>query len=330
MNKKNSRFLENLFLEIKDGYSIFEYQKNTVFIKHASLDELKIQNNYYQKFFDKARKMGVPDEEELLHTLQESKVWTSSEESEYESLKSEIQNLDKTISKLFTESERKPLEIRLAEAKKDYKKIRKKREGLFTSSAENYADRKSNEAFVRHCFFKNKNLDTFLYSQEEFEEIDNLELSTLYEAYNEHAKNFSELNIKKISINPTFKSIFNLFSKDISNFFNKHPFELSFYQINLLNYGKLFDAIFKNNKIPKHISEDPEKILNFIEEDEKKSKKNIDEKIQSADGFSYAGAKAKDMENMGINKKGSKDIHEVAKEHGGELSMEDFMKIHKK
>ena len=40
-------------------------------------------------------------------------------------------------------------------------------------------------------------------------------------------------------------------------------------------------------------------------------------------------ASKEDLEDIGIRKTG-KDIHEIAKEKGGELSMEDFMEMHKK
>ena len=108
--------------------------------------------------------------------------------------------------------------------------------------------------------------------------------------------------------------------------------DLSFFQVNLLNYAKLFTSIFKNHKIPDNIRNDAQKILDFIEEDgvKKKQVEKAIDKANESDGFSYARAKDSDLEKLGVNKKGTKDIHKVAEEAGGELSMEDFMKIHKK
>lgn len=331
MSEKNeNKFLENLFLEIKDGFSEIRHKHNNIYIKHASLNELKIQNEYYQKFFDKAKGMGVPTDSELAKTLEDNESWTKQEESKYQSLKIEIKNLRKTLENLFTEQEKKSISKRIDEVDKELKSEEKKRSSLFTSSAENYAERKSTESFIRHCFFKDSDCKVFLFTKEEFEEINTIELGELYNVYNKHSEKFSEKNLQKISINSIFKSIYNLFSKDISNFFNKHPFDLTFYQVNLLNYGKLFDSIIRNNDLPKNILDDPQKILEHINEKEKLRKRNIEEKSRSSDGFSYAKAKDQDLEKMGVSKKGTKDIHAIAEESGGELSMEDFMKIHKK
>jgi len=36
------------------------------------------------------------------------------------------------------------------------------------------------------------------------------------------------------------------------------------------------------------------------------------------------------MKELGVEKPKGKDIHKLAQEKGGELTMEDFMKMHKK
>jgi hypothetical protein len=94
----------------------------------------------------------------------------------------------------------------------------------------------------------------------------------------------------------------------------------------------MFTTIFENKEIPEDISNDAEKIIKYLEESKIKKKKaqRVLDKSNSSDGFSYVGATRKDLDSMGVKKQGGKDIHSLAADKGGELSMEDFMKIHKK
>jgi hypothetical protein len=329
MNEDN-KFFENLFLEIKDGFSEFDFQDQVLYIKHSDLNQLKVINDNYEFFLGRAKKMGIPTEEQVLQDLEEGDLWTKKDESLYQSLEIEISNIKKTLSNLFVEKEKNNLKQRLNEAEKEYLEKKNIRSALTLNSAEQYAERKSNEKFVFHSLYKDKECSNLFYNDDEFDEIDNKELSELYVIYNNCAEKFSNKNLKLLSISQMFTSLLNIYSKDLSNFFKKHPLDLTFYQINLLNYGKLFLSIFQNHEIPESISKDPEKILEHIDKSKKIKKENLKEKSSKSDGFSYAGATQKELEKMGGKKQKGVDIHSIAGEKGGELSMDDFMKIHKK
>ena len=102
--------------------------------------------------------------------------------------------------------------------------------------------------------------------------------------------------------------------------------------MNLLNYAKMFTSIFENNEIPDNIRNDANKIIKHLKDskDAKKKVQKMSSKAENSDGFSFAGAKSEDLKKMGVEKVGTKDIHTVAKDKGGNLNMEDFMKMHKK
>ena len=270
--------------------------------------------------------------EGLMKTLEDQGVWSKKDEDILYKLKDENKNLQKTFNNMVIERDKEPIKKRIDELQKLIKKKKKERESVVTNTAEDYASKKSTEKFLYYCLFKDEDLKEKLFTKEEFEEIGYSELSEIYVKYNEAQKKFEEKNLKQLSITPIFKSIYNLYSEDLTGFFKKHPLDLSFFQVNLLNYAKLFTSIFKNHKIPDNIRNDAQKILDFIEEDgvKKKQVEKAIDKANESDGFSYARAKDSDLEKLGVNKKGTKDIHKVAEEAGGELSMEDFMKIHKK
>ena len=328
----DSKFLSNLFKSLRLGFSEIKIEGKACFVKHANTSDMEKLNNYYKYFLEKSKSMGVMEEKELVEILDKEGIWTKKDDDELFKKEKELESLKNTLKNLLLEKEKEPIEKRIKEVSLEVLKIKNKKESLLKNTAEKYADRKSNEKFVRDCLFKTEKLDETFYTEEEFDEIDSENLSSLYKKYNDCLVDFSEKNLKQLSISSFFYSIFNLYSDDLTRFFKIHPMDLSFYQINLLNYGKMFNKIFENHEIPDNIRDDAEAILNHLEDVKSKKKRaeEVSQKAQSSDGFSFAKAKAKDLENMGVDKRGTKDIHSAAKDKGGDLSMEDFMQMHKK
>ena len=106
-------------------------------------------------------------------------------------------------------------------------------------------------------------------------------------------------------------------------FFKKPVSELTYYQVNLLNYGRVFKSIFENvGEIPDHIMEDPDQILDFAESQKKTEKSR--QKASESDGYSVVGATDGDLNAMGVKDASHKSIFDLAKEKGGNLSIADF------
>lgn len=330
---KDPRFLEQLFINIKNGYTCFlDQNKDKIYLKHYSIKELDLINNIYNQYYTKAVRSGLITLEDLKSRLESEGVWTQKEDDDLTKLQEEAKSLNQTIKNLFLDKDKKPIQSRLDSVNLKIKKINKVKNKLFDNYAERYAERQSEQKLIRYLVYKDKKLKKLKYSEQEYEELDIETLSFITHKQKEVSENCNDENIRQLSISAPFISLYNIFDKDLSNFFEQKPTKLSFYQINLLNYAKLFASIFENKEIPQEISKDAAEILRHIEEEESKKKhvKNAEQKSSNADGFSFAGAKREDLEKLGINTKGAKDIHQVAEEKGGELSMEDFMKIHNK
>ena len=61
--------------------------------------------------------MGIPTEEQVLQDLEEGDLWTKKDESLYQSLEIEINNIKKTLSNLFVEKEKNIQKKRILEAR---------------------------------------------------------------------------------------------------------------------------------------------------------------------------------------------------------------------
>jgi hypothetical protein len=330
----DQKFLENLFKEIRQGFSLFDYKGNPCYVKHASYSETDVLNETFKQNFEKVKEKGLLTEEELLKMLDDENVWSKEDEASFDKKEMEIENLKKTMSNLIIQDQKKSYKKRISQLEEQISDHKKRRAGLVKNTAEEYASKKSNEAFMFNLLFKDKELKREMFSKEEFNELSRVELGIVFSKYNGCTKMFTQKSIRQLSIESTFTSMFNLFGQDVSNFYGKNVFLLSYYQINLLNYGQLFHKIFENKEIPKEIIDDAEKILDYLDESEtkKKAARQATERAKNAAGFSYKGASKEDLEKAGINTKGTEDIHSVAKRvgKGGDLTMEEFMEIHKK
>lgn len=332
-NPEQGKKLETLFQEIKKGFSFLETNNFSIYVKHPTSEEIDISKKAYDKHFDKAIKLGVQPEKELLNFLNEQQAWTTEEEDAMIVREQQLKNLNKTIDKIRIERDRKPITEERDSVQAQLKLDKIKRFSLVKKTAESYAQKHSNEIFIYNCLYKDINLKELYWSEDEFEHLEYSELNLFLIEYEKHVKRFEHDELLQLSIENCFTSLFGLYGDDVTGFFRNHPMDMSYYQIHLLNYGKMFRNIFKNREIPDHIKNDAKAVLAHLEDMEsiKNNKDTVKNKSQKSDGFSYAGATKKDLDDLGVKKgKNQKDIHQIAKEKGGKLNMEDFLALHKK
>lgn len=324
--------LEKIFTEIIQGFTEVNIFGTPVFIKHVDLKDVIFLKKTREEYLNKAIDLGVMKEKDLLDFLNKEGTWSEEEENFVEKKEIEIRNLKKTLEKSIIKKQKKALEERIKDLEEKVESNRKKRNALVRNTAEEYADKRSNESFIQKGIYKDKNLKELYFSKEDFDELSVEDLSKIYLIYNMEVNKFNNDNLKQISIEPFFTSIYNLFGKDLSRFFEKSHFDLSHYQVNLLNFAKMFSSIFQNYEIPEDKIKDAGKILDFIEDSKNKKKTIEDSKkmIANSSGYSHAGATREDMKEAGLDVEGSVDIHKLAEKNGGELSMEDFVRFHKK
>jgi hypothetical protein len=105
--------------------------------------------------------------------------------------------------------------------------------------------------------------------------------------------------------------------------------QLTYNQVRLIVYARVFKSIFDNNEnIPEQIRSDPKKLLDYgsISKDEREKMK---EKISGGDGSTLVGATQEDYDYIGIERPSNTvSLHEEAKKKGGTLDMKDLMKLH--
>ena len=214
--KPDKKFLEKLFKEIRLGFSSFIYEEKRCFVKHASYDQTDILNESYEEYYNKAKSKGVMTEKELLETLEEQEVWSQKDEELFEKKEIEMKNLKKTSANLIVKAHKESFKKRIKDIEEKVLKHRKKRNSLVKNTVEEYAHKRANEIFMFHSLFKDRDFKEKLFSKEEFDHLNKIELGEIYFIYNKAIEEYSQDNIRQISIEPFFTSLFNLFDKDVS------------------------------------------------------------------------------------------------------------------
>ena len=78
MNKQNApedSALRKVLSEIVDGYTRIDLKDECVFVKHFSSEDQRLLEGNYEEVFEKAKKNGLPTEQETLDLLIKEDVW---------------------------------------------------------------------------------------------------------------------------------------------------------------------------------------------------------------------------------------------------------------
>lgn len=320
-----------IFRDIVQGFSQVSIKDKTYYIKHlSSLDQVFIDETQ-ERYLNEAIKRGIPSREEVLKDLLESGQWTEAEEKEISRLNLFIEQLQKSKTQLVLKSEIDKQNERISETKTELEKLENQKNSLLENDAETYASKRANDYYVIKSFYEDEKLESPLFPDEKaYGDLYVEEVSDFVHSYNETFKMFEELKIQEMILQD-FYYIYFPFSDDTVGFFGNPVSKLTYNQLKLIVYTKIFKSIFENNKhIPESIRKDPQALMDYgsIDED---AKNKLKEKMDSQkDGAMLFNATEEDFEYAGLEKpsdSSTMSLQQAAKEKGGSLSMEDLMEL---
>lgn len=324
-----------LFIDILKGYSEVYYKNTKIYFKHnTSFDSGDIDSKR-QEFIRKAKSNGLPTEEEKEAYLIAEKLWSKEKNEEIQRIKSYISNLKTTKSKLFRNEEIDSINQQINEQNIKLIELVSERKELLGFTVEDYANKKVNEYYMYNSLYKDPYLKERHFSEGEFDELENKDISEIIEIYNNVSKDFSEKNLKKIALSSFYLSLYNMCEDSPYYLYGKPIVYLTFYQIEVFSYSRYFRNALSEakHKPADELYEDPEKLIDWLESsknaEEMLNKTNIKEnkKSEGAVGTSIVGAKKEDLAKIGADEKGV-SLHNEALKKGGTLSMQDLMKLH--
>lgn len=327
-----------MYSEVCKGFSIGQIASNKLFyFKHPSLAEHFSLYNNYEINKQIAEKKGVLSEENKVKEAIDNGWWSYENESKINLLNKTIKNLHTTREKLLYPSQKEGIEKQILQNKHILISFQKQRKELIGYTSEEYAESKFLDDLLINLVFKDVNLKEPLFrNEEEFYSLSDKECEKIKNIFNQCTNSFSQDVLKKIAASGFFQNLVYL-NSDPYSFWGKAVSQCSKYQIDLLVYGKMYrntiDSYYKNDKpIPSEIMEDPEKFVDWIENQQsqptsKRKNKKADSKTNSVS--SYVGATQEDLKSMGvkIEKLKGKSLLQLAEEKGGVLEKSDYFKV---
>jgi hypothetical protein len=115
----------------------------------------------------------------------------------------------------------------------------------------------------------------------------------------------SDSNLKRLSIQDFFVSYYSLCEDNIYYFFGKPIVNFTFFQLKLANFARYFRSVLAKidfNTLPKHLLEDPDELVHYIEAVEK-GKEVVNKNNHS--NVTIIGASKDDLKALGGGDKGA-------------------------
>ena len=334
--------LKSLYLDLIKGYStsIKTNSFGKFYVKHLDMTSSTEIDTAYQECYEKAKKQGLPTEEEQVAYLNKEKLWTKEEESGLQNQQSLLEGLKLSKSKVFLQAQ---IDYFKEEIKKEEEKLNKMlstKAEYMGFTAEAYANKKINEFYIYITVYKDEDFKERFFSKEEFEFINFEKFSELVVSYNTITKYFNATNLKRVALSTFFLNYFYLCDDNPQIFFGKPVIDLTYHQVELFGYARHFKHMLSEMKAqpPSDYYDDPDKLIEFIEAGKNAQKmiENAEKNEKSHGAMSVVGAPPEDLRRMGLTPGGGYEdvsgtsLSKEAAKKDGSLDMEDLMKIHEK
>lgn len=324
MYEKDDYFYRKIFRDVCLGYTEVLVKNKNLYVKHLHANDYIAVNEKEEVFLSKAKKRGLPTEEESLKTALDDGMWTEDDENFLETQQMFLENLQKTKNNLNLKSEKDRHQKIINEEQGKLNKKKNERASLLGNTAEAYASKQINDYFVANCFYTDKSFQKRFLSDEDFNELSYSDIAEYTKVNNLIVSTFCEENMQKIVLEEFFFP-FMYISEKPTELFGKPAIELNNNQLSILTYSRIFRNIFDNNQdIPSKIRKDPAALLDFGSNS--KSREKMKEHLDKDGASTVFGATKEDYEYMGVGKS-SDSITQAAKKKGGSLNMADLMEL---
>lgn len=312
--------------EIFDGYTEFEYKGEPAYLKHFSIRDQRYIHKYYEKYKNIAIKKGIPTEEQMSAQLVADGLWNDEDDAKIASLELELENLKETKRNLSLPSQKDKTQESIDDRSKELNFLKIKKKEVVGRTAEDFGSSRSNEEFIRYIIFKDQSLKEHLFDEEEFSELNDIDITYLVKQHESCSERLKEENIQ----HAVLRDFFNMYlsqTEDLFNFYGKPIIQLSVYQLKLALYARVFFNIFQYNEdVPEYIKKNPSDLLRFSES--KRNGGKASEKFKTSDNGATAvfGATKEDLSFVDPSAKKISLSDELSK-NGGSMNMEDLMKL---
>mgnify|MGYP003125273615 CR=1 FL=1 len=329
------KHLRRVFTEVVRGFS-----KSTIdefgdfYIKHLDVFDSEEIDEKNEEYLSYAKNKGLPTEKEKIKQLKEDELWEDSKEKEIDEITDYIKQLKITKSKFFLKSQIDQMSVQIEDETQKLTKLIEERYALIGLTAEVFASKKINEYYIFKTLYKEPDFKNTLFSEEEYDELSESQLIQLIKKFNHNSSRFSARNLKRIALSPFFLNDFYLCEDNPMSYFGKPLVELTYNQAELFSHAKQFKYMLQEmkHKPSVEVMSDPDKLIEVYD-----AGKNADKVMSKLDGDSDAttlvGATKEDLKVLGMETSEDApeqgvDLAKEAAKKGGNLGMDELIKLH--
>lgn len=329
--------MRKAFSDISRGYSVIFFKGTRLFIKHLSHHEQVDLDVLYKRYLDEGAAEGLPTEEYMLKHLSGEGVWTAKDDKELEDIKVVIERLvaGKKVIHLKSDLDNQNKFIQAEEVR--YFNKKSQRDKLLGLTAEMYAEKKVNEHYIIESFFLDEGCKQKYLNDEYFQDLSEIAMQQIVKTYNDEMETVSDKSIKKLAIQEFFQIYWSLSGENLHNFFGIPICDLTYFQVKLGSYGRMFRGILeKSESFPDDVKNDPDRLMDYVragenakERMEKASQNSPDNDTVHSTLF---GAKNDELKAIGIESDGgtstlANELKKKKAQGQSGLNMQDMMKM---
>lgn len=322
----NSLNYKKNFRDICQGYTLINCNLGKFYFKHINVSDQVLLDESKNEYIEEAKKRGIPTVEEALINLKEEGYWTDKDESAIKQEEVFLLKINEQKKNTYLKSQIDVLNKQISDSVTKLNELKNRRSSYLGNTCENYAEQRVTEEFLKFTLFKDSELKILYYNDDTFDEISSEDLSFLINLYNKTLNEFNDSQIQRLVLEDFF-SYYMPYCEDPIHFYGKPIINLTYNQLRLILYARYFKNILStNDKIPEDFRKDPDKLIDYVNANEK-AKEKIKDKDNQAQ--SIVGATKEDYKYINMDKGDKKalSLSEEAKKKGGSLDMNDLMKL---
>ena len=297
------------------------YIRHLTHVDHLDLDDI-------QEGFEKtAREQGLADEESRIQYLRKEGLWTEKKDREIFDVQNYLNGMILGRKNIVLPSVLNSINNQIKEQEAKLIELNKIKYDLIGMTVETYAKKRINDHYIIRSIYKDKEFKNPLFSELEFDDVEDDELNAIIVEYNRVMDNCSDINLKKLAIQDFYQSYYYLCENNFKEFFDRAICNFTFFQIRLANYSRYFSQILSGvdiNTLPEKIRGEPEEIVAYLDV-KKKGSELLDAAGANSDGgmTSIVGATKEDLK---ILSGGEFDDKKASGLPSGPVGMDWFIK----
>ncbi|MEK6883394.1 MAG: hypothetical protein AABY22_27450, partial [Nanoarchaeota archaeon] len=189
--------LKLLFNDLLCGFCVSFYNEKPVNIKHLTHFDVADFDVKYNEFLEEAVSKGAQTIKERELFLIEEGSWSTDKDKTIQDNQVFISGLRETKAKLFRQAEVEQINKTIKESEDKIRVLEAEKQQLLQYTAESFAAKKITEYQIFKSLFYN---DRPFFTEEEYEQLTDIDLAKIAKVYNEKFAFFNERNFKRIAL----------------------------------------------------------------------------------------------------------------------------------